>query len=102
MRFLLHLALRAVGFLPFKAHRPLGLLKQIVIRREGRDQWFLSLSYAHEAPAGHIERSASELAYELDLLDDEALAAATPASNSWWPTSKIRKRLDSRRSLDPG
>jgi putative transposase len=77
LRLELGTAASPVGFLPFKAHRPFGLPKQIVIRREGRGQWFVSFSYAHEAPAGHIERSASELAYELDLLDDEALAAAT-------------------------
>ena len=65
-----------VGILPFKAHRPFGLPKQIVVRRQA-GRWSVSFSYAHAAPAGFVERSDEELAYELNLLDDAALAATT-------------------------
>lgn len=67
---------RPVGVLSFKAHRPYGTPRQITVRRQGR-QWFVSFSYEHAAPEGLVVREAHELAYELDLLDDEQLKAAT-------------------------
>lgn len=65
-----------VGVLPFKAHRPFGLPKQIVIRRKA-GRWTVSFSYAHAAPEGFVERSDEELAYELNLLGQDELAATT-------------------------
>jgi putative transposase len=63
-----------MGVLKFKAHREYGLPKMLSISRKG-DQWFVSFSYTHESPV--IIRSDEELAYEVDLLSDEALAGAT-------------------------
>ena len=65
-----------VGVLKFHAHREFAEPKQITVRHQGR-QWFVSFSYEHVAPEGLIVREAHELAYELDLLDDAALQAAT-------------------------
>ena len=64
-----------VGILPFKAHRPFGIPKTIVIRRTSVDEWYVSFCYASAAPEGFVARTAEELAYELKTLDAEALAA---------------------------
>lgn len=64
-----------VGFLDFNAHRDYGLPKQITVRRTGR-HWWLSFSYEHAAPEGFVPRDDSELAYELNALDDIDLKAA--------------------------
>jgi len=67
---------KPVGILRFKAHVPYGTPKQITLRKQGRN-WFVSFSYEHDAPDGVFERETHELAHELDLLDDDMLAAAT-------------------------
>jgi putative transposase len=48
----------------------------VSISRKGA-QWFISFSYEHQST--EVLRDAAELAYEADLLDDEALSAATVA-----------------------
>ncbi|WP_159462654.1 RNA-guided endonuclease InsQ/TnpB family protein [Caballeronia glebae] len=63
-----------VGRLPFKAHRPFGLPKSIVLR-EVAGQWFVSFCYEHESNV--IARKPHELAYELNALDDATLARVT-------------------------
>ncbi len=63
-----------IGRLPFKAHRPFGEPKSIVLR-ELAGQWFLSFCYEHES--NFIVRMPHELAYELDTLDDATLARVT-------------------------
>ena len=63
-----------VGSLRFKAHRPYGIPKTIVIRNEA-GRWFVSFSYAHEND--RIVRERHEIAYEINGLDDDALDAAT-------------------------
>jgi putative transposase len=65
-----------IGFLDFNAHCEYGAPKQITVRRTGR-HWWLSFSYAHDAPEGFVARSDEELAYELNTLDDAALSATT-------------------------
>ena len=67
-------AKRPVGCLPFKAHRPYGLPKMIVIR-ETAAQWFVSFCYDHTSDS--ILRAPHELAYELSQLDDDGLARVT-------------------------
>jgi putative transposase len=63
-----------VGRLPFKAHRPFGLPRSIVIR-EVAGQWFVSFCYEHASTV--IARDPHELAYELNALDDDTLAGLT-------------------------
>jgi putative transposase len=63
-----------VGELKFRAHRPYKVPKQIVVSRDA-GRWFVSFSY--EAEAEDILRTPEELAYELNLLSDEELAAVT-------------------------
>jgi putative transposase len=67
-------AANPVGILPFHAHRPWTVPKQIVVAREA-DRWFVSFSF--ENGTDIIHRTPQELAYELNLLDDGELAAAT-------------------------
>lgn len=64
-----------VGCLDFVAHREFGVPKQIIVRRTA-NHWWLSFSYEH-TQSDFVQRDAAELAYELDLLDDDALEAAT-------------------------
>ncbi|MFP3556279.1 helix-turn-helix domain-containing protein [Paraburkholderia sp. SIMBA_049] len=63
-----------IGRLPFKAHRPFGLPKSIVLR-EVAGQWFVSFCYGQAS--NDIPREPHELAYELNALDDETLAGFT-------------------------
>jgi putative transposase len=63
-----------VGTLPIKAHRPFGVPKSIVLR-DVAGQWFVSFCYEHTS--NDVERDPHELAYELNVLDDETLAAVT-------------------------
>jgi putative transposase len=63
-----------IGLLPFKAHRPYSVPKQIVVR-EAAGQWFVSFSYEHES--AHVLRRPHELAYELNNLDNVALQRVT-------------------------
>lgn len=64
----------SIGQLPFKAHRPYGLPKTIIVR-ESAGQWFVSFSYEHTSKT--VLREPHELAYELNGLDDDALARVT-------------------------
>ena len=63
-----------IGRLAFKAHRPFGLPRSIVLR-EVAGQWFVSFSYG--LASNVIAREPHELAYELNALDDETLAGVT-------------------------
>ena len=63
-----------VGTLPFKAHRPFGVPRSIVLR-EAAGQWFVSFCYEHASNV--IQREPHELAYELNALDDATLAGLT-------------------------
>jgi putative transposase len=63
-----------VGELRFNAHRAYGAPKMITIS-ESAGRWYVSFSYEHEVP--EVLRESHELAYELDLLDDDAVAEAT-------------------------
>jgi putative transposase len=65
-----------VGFLDFNAHRDYAIPKQITVRHTGR-HWWLSFSYEHAAPESFVPRNDAELAYELNVLDDDALGAVT-------------------------
>ncbi|MFT0173122.1 RNA-guided endonuclease InsQ/TnpB family protein [Paraburkholderia mimosarum] len=62
-----------VGLLPFHAHRPWKVPKQIVVGREA-GKW--SVSFSFEVESGIIQRTPGELAYELNLLDDAELEAS--------------------------
>jgi putative transposase len=75
--FELHLGGRGkfyLGRLVFSAHRSFGIPKMLTISRSGTN-WFVSFSYEHESPI--LLREAHELAYEANLLDDEALFGRT-------------------------
>jgi putative transposase len=65
-----------IGFLDFNAHRDYAIPKQITVRHTGR-HWWLSFSYEHAAPESFVPRNDAELAYELNVLDDDALGAVT-------------------------
>ena len=67
---------KPLGELKFRAHRPHGVPKMLTIGRQA-GRWYVSFSYEHAAPEDFVPRTPSELAYELDLLDDEALRGAT-------------------------
>jgi putative transposase len=62
-----------VGLLRFKAHRPYGMPKTVVIRNEA-GRWFVSFSYGHDDDK--IVREPHELAYEINCLGDDALEPA--------------------------
>lgn len=63
-----------VGELKFKAHREFAPPKMLTISMAG-GRWFVSFSYEHEVREDL--RQPHELAYELDLQDDQTVAAQT-------------------------
>jgi putative transposase len=63
-----------IGRLPFRAHRPFGVPRSIVLR-EVAGQWFVSFCY--EQASNVISRAPHELAYELNSLADETLVGVT-------------------------
>ena len=65
-----------VGVLAVTAHRPFTTPNMIVVRRQA-GRWSVSFSFAQPMPAGFIERTREELAYELASLSDAALQEAT-------------------------
>ena len=65
-----------IDILDFDAHIPYGEPNQITVRKTGH-KWWLSFSYAHEAPVDYIERTDEELAYELNGLSEPELRLAT-------------------------
>jgi len=100
-----------VGLLSFNAHCAFGLPKQLIIRRSG-NHWWLSFSYEHAAPADFVPRDAAELAFELNLLGDDELKAATigidrnvkdnyiaTSDGRFYTTSAIQKERLERKSL---
>jgi putative transposase len=66
-----------LGELRFTAHRPFDEPKMLTIRRQSTGRWFVSFSYEHAVPEDFVQRTPAELAYEFDLLGDEALVATT-------------------------
>ena len=65
-----------IDILEFDAHIPFGAPNQITIRRTS-SKWWLSFSYAHDAPEDYVPRTAEELAYELNMLSEPELRLAT-------------------------
>lgn len=63
-----------VGTLRFKAHRPYGMPKTIVLR-ETAGRWFVSFCYEHESE--RIVREPHELAYEIRCLDENGIDRVT-------------------------
>jgi putative transposase len=63
-----------VGELKFHPHRPYQIPNQIVVSREA-GRWYVSFSY--EVTSKEILRTPAELAYELNMLSDAELDAAT-------------------------
>lgn len=64
-----------VGELRFKAHRDYGQPKMVTLSEGAAGRWFVSFSYEHQTM--EVLREPHELAYELSLLDDDALADLT-------------------------
>lgn len=63
-----------IGYLKFKAHRPYGKPNTITLRHVA-GQWYVSFCYEH---ASDLElRESHEIAYELNNLEDAALACVT-------------------------
>ncbi|HEX8883524.1 MAG TPA: transposase [Noviherbaspirillum sp.] len=75
-RLILGTETHPIGALPFIAHRPYQIPNTITVSREA-GMWFVSFSYAVEAP--EMIRSQEELAYEFSLLDDDDLFDITNA-----------------------
>lgn len=67
-------AAKPAGALRFHAHRAYAQPKTISIK-EVAGRWFVSFSYEHAS--AEVLRSEQELAYELGLLDEAGLSAAT-------------------------
>lgn len=63
-----------IGELIFKAHCEFGQPEMIAISTTG-GRWYVSFSYEHEVK--EVLRDARELAYELDLQDDQAVTDLT-------------------------
>ena len=73
-RLMLGTGANPIGELPFRAHRPYKIPKQIVVSVEA-GRWFVSFSY--EVESDETLRTPAELAYELNMLSDEELGAVS-------------------------